>query len=110
MQLILGALGHPAPQDLFLFGRQLLVRIRRRHHLVRIGRQDAAKHLAVVRLPGGNRPHFDRRVPLIQTQIGFPRGAVRTVAGEARIGQDRPDVAIVLQLFLAADRLDAAAK
>ena len=40
---------------------------------------------------------LDRRVALIEAQVGLSRGAIGPVAREAVLGQDRPDVAVVLQ-------------
>ena len=47
--------------------------------------------------PGVMAPGLDGRLAAVEPQIGFPRGTVGAVAGEAVLRQDRPDVAVVFQ-------------
>ena len=61
-------------------------------------REDARDQLALVRLAGHDRPGLDGVVALVEPQVGLAGGAVRAVAGEAVLGQDRPDVAVVFEL------------
>ena len=49
-------------------------------------------------LPGTIAPGLDGRLAAVEPQVGLARGAVGAVAGEAVLGQDRPDVAVVFQL------------
>jgi hypothetical protein len=78
------------------------VQRRGRHYQIRIIGLDSRNHLALVRFARHDGGGVDRRVPLIQTQVGFPRGAVRTVALKALVGQDRPNIPVVLQWLLGA--------
>ena len=51
-------------------------------------------------LPGTIAPHLDGRLALVEPQVGLARGAVGAVAGEAVLGQDRADVAVVLDRWI----------
>ena len=79
----------------FCSGRQLAVRLRRRHHLVGVGRQDAADEFALVRL--GGHDHAARPLSLLSVEAEVRLATVRilAVAGEAVLGQDRPHVPAV---------------
>src|SRR5262249_55187427 len=47
---------------------------------------------------------LDRLVAEVQAQVGLAGGAVRAVAGEAVVRQDRPDVAVVLRRVVGPQR------
>ena len=79
-------------------GRERLAALGRRHPLVGVGRRDPLIQLAVIQLAGhdrhaprSGRPCGVRRV--VEPQLTFPLAGIRTVALEALVRQDRPDVA-----------------
>ncbi len=56
-----------------------------------------AIELACLEVPWCDGAGFDRRFALIEAQVGLSRGAIGAVARKAVLGQDRPDVAVVLE-------------
>ena len=98
VRLILGPFGDPLLERLLLRGGQLLLRRRRRHHRIGIGRKDPRDDGAFAGLARHDRVVFDGDFALVEPQIGLSRGAIRPVTGKAVLGQDRPDVAVVLEL------------
>ncbi len=97
MRLVFRAFGDPTFQHLFLVGRQGFVRLRRRHHLVRIRRVDALDQFAFVWLAGNDGFLFHRDLAHVQPELGLALVLVRAVAGKAVVGQDRPDVVVEAQ-------------
>ena len=98
-RLVLGPGRDPGLEPLLLGRRELLVDRRRRHDFVFVRGEDAADHLAFVRLARRDGARLDGHLPPVEPQIGLARGAVRPVAGKAVLGQDRPHVAIEAQLL-----------
>ncbi len=98
MRLILGPLLNPAAQERFLVVAELLVKIGRRHHFILVVREDALPGLAgsgVFRHDGRVSAEISEcPVARIKPQIGLPFLRVKTVAGKAGVGEDRPDVPI----------------
>ena len=68
------------------------------HVIILVGRQDAFDHLAVVRPAGNDCLLAHGALALIKAQLGLTFLGIGTVAEEAFVRQDRPDVAIELQL------------
>ena len=101
-----GALLDPAGEDFDLFRGERLVRDLGRHPPERVGVRDALDQetrrgvagndrwiARPVAAPGG-RPRAERAVPGVEPQVGLARRLVGPVAGEAVVGEDRPDVAL----------------
>jgi hypothetical protein len=97
-----GALGDPAAQQFGLPGLQArLVRLRRRHHFVLVGRNDPPDELAGLGAAGnhgldgvGGRPF-----PRIQPEVGLAVAFVGTMAAEAVVRQNRQHVAAEADRF-----------
>ena len=90
-----GAFVNPAPQQLDLFGRQRVPGIGRRHPLLGIGVGDPLDQHAPGCAPGHDDAVLRKRAFLrVEVELGLAFGRVRTVAGEAVVGKDRPNVAI----------------
>src|SRR5690606_7584416 len=85
----------PLPQALLLFRRERLLCVRRRHDVVRIRREDPSDQRALAGLAGSDRALLDRIVAAIEPEAGLARGAVRAVTGEAVLGEDGANVAVV---------------
>ena len=85
----------PPRQQRHLLGRELLVLLGRRHHVVLVRGGDAPHQLAAVGIAGDDR-HLARlrlaegRLPLIEPQPGLALRRIRPVAGEAVVGENRP--------------------
>src|SRR6185295_18854429 len=77
---------------------QLLVRLGRRHHLFLIGGEDTFDELAFVRLAGDEGFLFEDGGAVVEAELGLALVLVRTVTGEAVVGEDRADVAVVAEL------------
>ena len=107
MPLPSGALADPAGEELDLLGRQLLVRLGRRHDVVLIIGEKSRDQLAgfrVSRYDGGvlaTRCAFVR----VKSEVGFPGVFVRTVAVKAVVGKDGANVAIEGNLNISEGRL-----
>ena len=108
MRLPWGTLSDPAFQQIDLLLGELSAGIKRWHSVIRIVRRDAADQFALIQLSG-----HDGEVILmfclcaalqVEPQIGFAARLVRTVAEEAGIGEDGPDVAIKFDLVLRPQR------
>jgi hypothetical protein len=94
--------GHPRDEFFPLVGRELPGRIGRRHLFRRIVARDPPDELARLGIArdDGSRAGSRLRVdsfPPVEAQIRLARGLVRPMAGEALVGQDRPDVAAEIE-------------
>lgn len=103
MGFVLGSLFNPATNESDLLGRERLVAGSGGHAFVLFGRDDAPKEFALV---GGAWFHntgqvfFAEQACLgIEAQVGFSFVVVRSVAEDAIVGQDGPDIAIELDVF-----------
>ena len=100
VRLVRRPFGDPAGEELHLrLGEPADLGLRRRHHAVGIGGDDAGDEFAGPRIPGHDRPRaaLQFRAGLlgdVEPQARLPLGGVGTMAGEAAVGQDRPDVAV----------------
>ena len=93
----------PLLENFLLPPRQLLVRLRRRHQFVLVAREKPPHHLALLRLP-----RHDRRLPGlrrlqrlladVQPQLRLARLCIRPVAVKASVRENRPHIAVVLDL------------
>jgi hypothetical protein len=97
---ILRALGNPRLDLLFLLGGEARVLLRRRHHLLFIGADDARPHIAVRRIAGLD---ADEAVALgvgglrdIEAELSLAPFLIEAVARETVFGEDRFDVAAVV--------------
>src|SRR5205807_10405050 len=59
----------------------------------------ALDQFALVGLAGDDGAGLDGLLAFVEAQVRLAGGAIGTVAGEAVLGKDRPDVAVVLQLL-----------
>ena len=104
MFLILGALGDPLLEDVFLLLRELTRRVRRWHDLVRIARYDASPQEALVGLIWNDSrsgfPLGGCEFEKIQTQIRLAVIGVLTVTAQAGSRKNRPNVAVERHLFV----------
>ena len=67
-----GAFGDPAAQDIHLiFGQPGLVRLRRRHELILVGRDDALNQGADIRLARHERFLGEGRLADVQSELGL---------------------------------------
>ena len=94
MVLVFRAFGDPALEELLLLRRQLLMRIRRRHHLIWIGEEESLHEFAGVGLARYEGFLFQRFLADIQAELGLAMARIVAVAIEAVVGKDRTDVAI----------------
>ena len=96
VRLILGAGRDPfASAVLSAPAVSVLCERRRRHHVIGIGAVIRLTSSLSAGLPGDDRAHLDGGFAAVEPQVGLAQSAIRTVAGEAILGQDRPDVAVV---------------
>ena len=94
---VLGAGLDPFGENPFLISRERHLRVRRRHDEIGIGARDPGDDLAVERMAGhhcaGTAVEFgDRRLTHVEPQAGLAVSLVGSVALEAAIGEDRPDL------------------
>jgi hypothetical protein len=94
MRLVLGPLGDPPLEEVFLLGRERLLQARGRHHLVSILGKDPVEHDARIGVSRNDRAALDGVVPLVEAEIGLAAGAVGAVAGETVLHEDRADVPV----------------
>ena len=99
MLLVRRTLLDPAFDRLLLRGGQLLVRLRRRHHLVLVVTENAQPHLALRQVAGLDRNHpvfarLIRALRRVEAQLRFAMFGVDPVAGEAVVRKDRPNIAV----------------
>ena len=102
MALVFGALGDPATERFNLLGGQVLVRLRRRHAVLFVRRDQTGDELALIRLPRddhGVASAIQRGVRgVVEPQPALAVVGVLTVAVEAVFGKDGANVAVELQL------------
>jgi hypothetical protein len=108
MSIVLRSLFDPATQNINLCRRQDFSGLCGRHVQVCIGRGDSFQQFAVIRVVGHNRSRpglgwFHRGAALIQTQPGGSMSIIRTVTLKTVLRQDRPDIAIELNIIRRAD-------
>ena len=107
MPFVEGILCNPATQQINFSGRELLPTVDRWHPRVGILAQNTGHQFTGVRVAwhNGGVPLTtqQRRLPNIQPQIGLPIPLVRSVAGEALIGQNLPHVAVKADMSLVGD-------
>ena len=87
----------PAVEEFFLVVGEPPVGIRRRHDDVGVGRVDAFEQHARTRIARHDRAGMNRSLAVIELQVSLPLVAVLSVAIEAVLGEDRPDVAIEVE-------------
>ncbi len=97
--LVLRAFGDPLPDGLFLRLGQRLVAVGRRHELGGRGGEDALNDGALIGIAGNDRGdpgagRLERLLAQVEPHARHPRALVRTVAAEARVGHDGPDVLV----------------
>ena len=97
VRLILGALGDPAAEELLLFGRERLVGLVRGHGIAFV--ENADDDLALVRVARDDGEDsvfglFDGLVADVEPQPGLAGVRIETVAVEAGVRHDGPDVAV----------------
>ena len=97
VRLILGPVGDPALEHVFLRWVSFLVVAGGGIELLGILGVDPGDQLARFGVAGRDGAGLDGRLAAVEPQIGLAGGAVGPVAGEAVLGQDRPDVAVVFQ-------------
>ena len=102
--LVFGSLLDPTFHQRDLILAEHLVELGRGHVVVRIVGPEALHHLAGLR-PARDDSRIagfaalERRLGRIKTQAAFDLLLVRPVAGEAGVGEDRPDVAVEMHLL-----------
>ena len=94
MVLILGAFSDPTLEEFLLFGGKFLVRVGRRHHLIRIGEEEALHQFAGVGFTGYEGFLLQRFLPDVESELRLAMAGVVAVAREAVVGKDRTDIAI----------------
>ena len=104
MGFVFGALRDPAPDQFLLGFAECLVGGGGRHEVIGILGEEPFDDCALVGLAGddGKLPglgRLQRLVAPVETEVGFARGGVRTVAVEAVLREERTDVAIIVQRF-----------
>ena len=91
-------MGDPAADEFDLGRRHLAIGLGRRHLLVGVMRQQTLQDLALLRLAGDDRGDafvgLDRVIADVKPQAGLAVLRVLTVAVEAVLREDRPDVAV----------------
>ena len=99
VRLVLGPLGDPAPEQ-SPSARRSASCASSAAASARSGRRSKIRSISSLSsgLPGTIASGLDGRLALVEPQVGLAGGAVRPVAGEAVLGQDRPDVAVVLDV------------
>jgi len=102
--LVLGAFGDPAAHRLDLRGREDLVELRRRHVVVRVRREQPLHDRTPVGLARHNRGFarlaaLARGLERVEAQLALVLALVGAVAGEAGVGEDRPDIPVELDAF-----------
>ena len=96
--LILRAFPDPLLQELLLRTGQCAFALRWRHHLIRIGVQNALDELALRCVARDERLLFHRLLAHIKAEASLAMIRIRTVAEEAFVRENRTDVAIELDL------------
>ena len=109
VRLVGGPGGNPADEQVFLFRRQHMVALRRRHDQVGVGLSDPGDQFTFVGLARHDRLQAavefgNRPVPLVKPQPRLPVMLVRTVAGNAVVREDRPDVVIERDCLIGSSR------
>src|SRR5207244_3996044 len=94
-----GTLVDPALQQRDLVGRQLLAGLRGRHELAALRRGEALERLAVGGLAGQDRAELDGGVALVEAKVSLALLGIGTMAGETGIGEDGPDVAVIVEFI-----------
>ena len=100
--LVFRALFDPALQYLHLRGSHVLVGLRRGHHFIFVLGQDTLDDGADLRIAGldgkGAVDGLEGALGHIQAQISLALLGVKAVAGKAVVAEDRPDVAVEVEL------------
>ena len=99
VRLIDSALGDPSAEDRLILGGDWLLGLGRRHHVIRVVGEDAVHDFALVGLAGDDRglagfSFAVRGFRKVEAELTFARMFVHAVAGEAVLGQDRPDLTV----------------
>jgi len=86
----------PLSDQVDLFSRQLVGKLRRRHLLHRVGAADAMPRLAGLQVARHDRPHTIGlgigTLRDVEAQVRLALGGVKAVAIEASVGEDRTDM------------------
>ena len=93
--LVFGPFLDPADEQLLLGGRERLLGLGRRHHLLGVVGEDPVEHHARVGVARHKGAALDGLVTLVEPEVGLAAGTVGPVAGEAVLHQDRADIAVV---------------
>ena len=105
VRLVLSAFSHPACQQFNLLRRKWLIRFGRRHQQLFLRRRQAFDQRAVFGIARFDDPQFDRALALVEPQASLSRLAIRAVASEAVLRQDRSNISVVLEWFRRATEL-----
>ncbi len=87
------SVAHPAFENIDLFGGQLFARIRRRHHYVKITRNNPANELAIVHVAFDDHSRLGGLF-LIESQLCFASARIGAMTVEAFVGQNGPHIAV----------------
>ena len=98
VRLVFGALINPVDEHLLLLGRKHLLGLRRWHDQLRVVGVDPVEEHGRVGITRDDCPVFDRILAAVEAEVGLAARAVRPVAGEAVLHQDRPDRRVVTDL------------
>ena len=91
---VLGPGSDPLGEKLLLLGRELPIRRRRGHDDVVVRGMDPLEDGTRAGIARDDRPGGERRVAVIEPQIGLPLVAILPMAVEAVFREDRPDVTV----------------
>ena len=98
-----GPLSNPLGQQVNFLSGEFLARVKRWHGIVRVATGDACDQLTVIRFARHDRSMSveipGRALRRVDTQFGLSLGVVRAVALVALVRQDRPNVAIEVDLL-----------
>ena len=98
MVLIFGALCDPTCEHSLVARGEFFVGVGRRHHLVLVLRVDAHDEFALRRLARGKGLFGERRLAHVKAKLALAVRGVGAVASEAVVGQQRPHIAVELDL------------
>ena len=108
--LILGSFGDPLLQDgLFGAGERFAAFLRRHDVIVRVRQHRAGDHLALFRAAGHQRDvaglrRLHRLLANVEPQLAFAMAGIRAVAMKALLIENRPHIAVKLELLRGGSR------
>ena len=98
MPLVFRTLRDPFPQDFLLPRREFFVRLRRRHQLVLVRRENALHEFARLGLSRHERLALQRLLADVEPQLCLAVFRIVAVAVEAVVREDRPHIAVEFDL------------